>query len=55
MTIPNFSNPTGASLSLRRKRELVTLCRDADIALIEDDIYGELQHQGPRPLPCKSL
>ena len=55
VTIPNFSNPTGASLSPRRKRELVALCRDADVALIEDDIYGELQHQGPRPLPCKTF
>lgn len=55
VTIPNFSNPSGASLSLRRKRELVALCRDADIALIEDDICGDLQHQGPRPLPCKTF
>lgn len=55
VTIPHFSNPSGASLPLRRKRELVALCREADIALIEDDIYGDLQFQGPRPLPCKSF
>lgn len=55
VAIGNFSNPTGASLPERRKRELVQLCRDSDIALIEDDIYGDLQHSGPRPLPCKAF
>jgi DNA-binding transcriptional MocR family regulator len=55
MVIGNFSNPTGATLPERRKRELLQLCREADIALIEDDIYGDLQHSGPRPLPCKAF
>ena len=55
MTIPNFSNPTGSAMPLPRKRALVKLCREADIALIEDDIYGDLPHQGPRPLPCKTF
>jgi DNA-binding transcriptional MocR family regulator len=55
MTIANFSNPTGAMLPLARKRELVQLCREADIALIEDDIYGDLPLEGARPLPCKAF
>jgi DNA-binding transcriptional MocR family regulator len=55
MTIANFSNPTGGALSDARKRELVRLCREADIALIEDDIYGDLPLAGPRPLPCKAF
>jgi DNA-binding transcriptional MocR family regulator len=55
MTIANFSNPTGSCLPEARKRELVKLCRDADIALIEDDIYGDLMLEGPRPLPCKAF
>ena len=55
MAIPNFSNPTGSALPLQRKRALVRLCREADIALIEDDIYGDLPAQGPRPLPCKAF
>jgi DNA-binding transcriptional MocR family regulator len=52
--VSSFSNPTGASLSKERRKELVRLCRKADIALIEDDVYGDLQHQGPRPVPCKA-
>lgn len=55
MTVANFSNPTGALLPEARKRELVRLCRDADIALIEDDIYGDMSLDGLRPLPCKAF
>lgn len=55
MAIPNFSNPTGGALSEAGKRELVRLCREADIALIEDDIYGDLPLEGARPLPCKAF
>ena len=53
--VSSFSNPTGASLSPARRRELVRLCRTADIALIEDDVYGDLQHEGARPVPCKAF
>jgi hypothetical protein len=49
MVTPNFSNPTGASIPEARKRELVRLCREADIAVIEDDIYGDLPHEGHAP------
>lgn len=55
MTIANFSNPTGSCMPAARKRELVRLCREADIPLIEDDIYGDLPLEGPRPLPCKAF
>ncbi|MET0279873.1 MAG: PLP-dependent aminotransferase family protein [Steroidobacteraceae bacterium] len=51
---PNFSNPNGSCMSPAAKRELVRLCEDADIVLIEDDVYGDLQFEGPRPLPCKA-
>jgi DNA-binding transcriptional MocR family regulator len=52
---PNFSNPTGACMSAARKRELVRLCDAHDIVLIEDDVYGDVQFDGPRPLPCKAF
>ncbi len=52
---PNFSNPTGACMSTARKRELVRLCDAHDIVLIEDDVYGDVQFDGPRPLPCKAF
>ena len=55
MVIPNFSNPTGSAMPMARKRQLLRLCQAADIALIEDDVYGDLPHNGPRPLPIKTL
>ena len=42
-------------MPLSRKQELLRLCRSADIALIEDDVYGDLPHEGPRPLPIKAF
>ncbi|HXC58672.1 MAG TPA: PLP-dependent aminotransferase family protein [Steroidobacteraceae bacterium] len=52
---PNFSNPTGSCMSAARKRELVRLCDAHDIVLIEDDVYGDVQFEGPRPLPCRAF
>jgi DNA-binding transcriptional MocR family regulator len=51
----NFSNPNGSCMPAARKRELVKLCAEFDIVLIEDDVYGDLQFDGPRPLPCKAF
>jgi DNA-binding transcriptional MocR family regulator len=51
----NFSNPTGGCLSDIDKERLVRLCARRGIPLIEDDIYGDLQHSGPRPLPAKAF
>src|SRR5271155_923210 len=51
----NFSNPTGACLSDPDKARLVALCAHRGVPLIEDDIYGDLQHSGARPLPAKAF
>ncbi|MEO7773980.1 MAG: PLP-dependent aminotransferase family protein [Steroidobacteraceae bacterium] len=55
VVIANFSNPTGATLPDARKRQLVQTCARAGIALIEDDIYGDLPHGSMRPLPAKAF
>ena len=53
--IPNFQNPTGATLSLERRRQLVGLAETHDLIIFEDDPYGELRFEG-KPLPSlKSL
>jgi len=51
-TIPSFQNPTGATISDERRREILRLTREAGVAVIEDDPYGELVFDGPptRPL-----
>jgi len=52
---PNFSNPMGAAMPEAQKRRLVQLCEQQGVVLIEDDVYGDLQHFGPRPLPAKAF
>lgn len=55
LAIPSFSNPSGSLMGAARKKELVELLEDADVPLIEDDIFGELPFSGGRPPSCKSF
>jgi 2-aminoadipate transaminase len=49
-TIPNFQNPAGPTLSLKRRHELVALAQEYDTVILEDDAYGELRYEGePQP------
>jgi len=41
-TIPNFQNPSGATLSLERREELAEIAEREGLYIIEDDPYGEL-------------
>lgn len=45
-TIPNFQNPSGATLTAERRRALVDLCDRYDILILEDDPYGKLRFEG---------
>jgi 2-aminoadipate transaminase len=45
-TIPTFQNPSGASLSLERRRRLVDLAAGWNAVLLEDDPYGHLRFEG---------
>lgn len=44
--IPNFDNPTGVTVSLSRRHEIIGLARKYGIAIVEDDPYGDLRFQG---------
>lgn len=44
--LPNFHNPTGLTLDLQRRQDLVERCAQANIPIIEDDPYGELRYAG---------
>ena len=54
LAVPTFNNPTGTLMPEARKLELVAELARLRIPLIEDDIYGDLPHQGERPLPAKA-
>jgi 2-aminoadipate transaminase len=45
-TIATFQNPTGHTMSLDRRRELVELAREYGTLILEDDAYGELRFEG---------
>jgi 2-aminoadipate transaminase len=45
-TIPEYQNPTGRTLPLERRRELVELCRRHGVLIFEDVAYRELSFDG---------
>jgi 2-aminoadipate transaminase len=45
-TIDNFQNPSGPTMTLRRRQELVELAHEFDTFILEDDAYGELRFEG---------
>jgi 2-aminoadipate transaminase len=45
-TLPNFQNPTGATLPLERRRELVRQADHYGVPIVEDDPYGQLRYRG---------
>lgn len=49
-TIPTFQNPTGATLSLGRRRRMAELAAEHGVLVVEDDAYVDLRFRG-EPLP----
>lgn len=44
--LPNFQNPSGVTLSLKRRKELVALAERYGTPIIEDDPYGQIRFEG---------
>ena len=42
--IPTYQNPTGITMSLPRRREILGAAREAGMLVLEDDPYGELRY-----------
>lgn len=53
-TIPNFHNPTGMLMSQSRRMELLKVCQQESIPIIEDDVYGDLWIDTPPANPLKA-
>jgi 2-aminoadipate transaminase len=47
--IPNFGNPSGAMLSLERRKRMLELAVQHKVLVVEDDPYGELYFNAPPP------
>ena len=44
--LPNFQNPAGVTLSLKRRMKLLEIADRYGIPIIEDDPYGQLRYEG---------
>jgi len=47
-TIPNFSNPSGITMSEKKRREVYRLAKKYNVLIIEDNAYGDLRYRGTR-------
>jgi GntR family transcriptional regulator/MocR family aminotransferase len=54
-TMPTFHNPTGATLSGRRRRGLLALAERYGLPVVEDDYIGDLRYDGPREPSLRAL
>lgn len=52
---PTCNNPLGYNMPDDRKKALLRLAQCYDIAIIEDDVYGDLAFQYPRPATIYSF
>jgi 2-aminoadipate transaminase len=48
---PTFSNPAGKVWSVERRKGLLERCLQANVLILEDDPYGELQFSGDETYP----
>jgi DNA-binding transcriptional MocR family regulator len=55
LVVPSFSNPLGCQMPEEARKALLQMTEKKNIPIIEDDIYGDLQHEGPRPRCLKAF
>jgi 2-aminoadipate transaminase len=53
-TIPNFNNPSGITMALDRRQQIVDICRGANILVLEDNPYGLLRFDGEPLAPLRA-
>ena len=54
-TVPDFQNPAGVTLSTARREELLELCYQYKLPLVEDTPYRELRFEGQAPPDLLSM
>lgn len=53
--IPDFQNPTGRTWNLQRRKDVARLAARFNVAVLEDNPYGELRFEGERLPAIKSF
>jgi len=54
-TVPTFHNPAGVTLSVERRAEVLAICREHGVAVVEDNPYGLLGFSGHTYPALRSL
>lgn len=54
-TIPNFQNPSGATMSLEKRKRLYSLAKEYSVMILEDNPYGDLRVAGEGVPTIKSM
>lgn len=47
--LTTYQNPTGAMMSVERRRRLIDIARERDIPVVEDNCYGDVHFDGDKP------
>lgn len=53
--IPTFQNPTGRTMSLERRRQLLDIAKKYNVLILEDNPYFELRYEGEPVATIKSM
>lgn len=53
--VPDFQNPSGITLNLERREQLIAVAEKHDLVIIEDSPYRQLRFEGDAPPPLLSL
>ncbi|MDQ7051962.1 MAG: PLP-dependent aminotransferase family protein [candidate division KSB1 bacterium] len=53
--IPNFHNPLGVSISVEKRRAIISLAEKYAVPIVEDDPYSPLRFSGQHVLGMKAL
>lgn len=54
-TIPNFQNPSGVTMSLKKRKEVLELAKKYNVLVLEDNPYGEIRFKGKNIPTIKSM
>lgn len=53
--VPNFANPSGVTLSAERRQQVLQVCKERGILIIEDNPYGLLYFENQPPKAMRSF
>ncbi|MEG0569915.1 MAG: PLP-dependent aminotransferase family protein [Erysipelotrichales bacterium] len=53
--IPNFQNPSGMTMSLEARKEVLELAKKYEVLILEDNPYGDLRFEGEAIPSIKSM